>query len=80
MFRQLKVIKLLKDICEEKFHEDVVVEQYGFSIVISPRNVSEIKDVVRELAKKERFVIEWERREREPERMELERELEYEGP
>ena len=77
VFKQLRIIKLLKDLAEEKFADYVNVERYGFSIVISPKDVEELKEIIKELAEKERFVVEFEREEVEVE-VEQEQELEYE--
>ncbi len=79
VFKQLKVVKLLKDLAEEKFADYVNVEQYGFSIVITPKDVEELKEVIKELAEKERLVVEFEREKVDTEKIERELECEVEA-
>jgi len=79
VLRQIKVLNLIKRLVEEEFSDDLTVEQYGLTLVISPRNSEELKEVIRALAVKERFVVEFEKERREiEEEFELEREFEYE--
>lgn len=79
VLKQIKIVDLLKMLVEEKFNQDLIVSQYGFSIIISPRNVDEIKEIIRELAEaeKEELILEFEKQ-REFKEMELEQELERE--
>lgn len=37
--RQIKVLDRLKDIAEDVFSEDVVVETQGMNLIISPRDL-----------------------------------------
>ena len=79
VLRQIKVLNLIKRLAEEEFSDDLTVEQYGLTLVITPRNLEELKEVIKELASRERFVIEFERERREiEEEFEPEREFEYE--
>jgi len=79
VLRQIKVLNLIKRLAEEEFSDDLTVEQYGLTLVITPRNLEELKEVIKELASRERFVVEFERERREiEEEFEPEREFEYE--
>ena len=72
VLRQLKVINTIKQLAEDKFSDDVIVEQYGFGILIIPRNLEDLEEFIKERVKKERgLIFEYER----PERREIEKKL-----
>ncbi len=84
VLRQLKIIKTIKQLAEDKFSKDIVVEQYGFGIIIVPRDLEELKEIIKEhLEKEKNLVFEYEKlehweREKEHVEQEKERELELE--
>ncbi len=45
-YRSLKVLKMLKNLVEEKLSDYVTVEQQGLILVIKPINIDELKDKI----------------------------------
>lgn len=77
MFKQLKLMNIIKNLVEDKFSNELVVRQDGFRIIIYPRNLEELTEIIRENVSKEKnLVFEYER---ERKLVEKELELEMEG-